>query len=328
MRYIVGNNVVLSKTPVGPLAAYLGPFAKSLADQGYTQRYIQRQVFLAACFSRWLRQTEGRLPRFTPEQPARYLQRRHRRRRPTQGDRAALNHLLRVSERMQWSEQKRGQLGLRHTPAQRGLRGTCFAQALEQRLTESVDVIGSAVGQGVFDGVPGSFDGVELGSVRGQALQMQPRIFPTEVTQGLRIVNGGAVPHHDDVTAQVTQQVPEEIVDLVLRDVLRMHTEIQSESTSVRADRQAADHRDAIATVVVTMNRSLPDGRPSAPHGRNHHEPGFIDKDDVGTQPRGVFFTCGHRFRFHCSIFSSSRSKARRSGFWQLNPSSCSRRAT
>ena len=78
---------------------------------------------------------------------------------------------------MQCSEQKRGQLGLRHTAAQRGLRSACFAQALEQRLTESVDVIGSAVGQGVFDGVPGRFDGVELGCVRGQAFQMQPRIF-------------------------------------------------------------------------------------------------------------------------------------------------------
>jgi len=120
---------------------------------------------------------------------------------------------------------KRGQLRLGHTPAQSGLRGACFAQALEKRLTESVDVIGSAVGQGMFDGVPGSFDGVELGSVRGQAFEMQPRILPTELTQGPRIVNGSAVPHHDDVTTQVTQQVPEEIVDLVLRDVLRMHPE-------------------------------------------------------------------------------------------------------
>src|SRR6185312_16488031 len=31
---------------------------------------------------------------------------------------------------------KRGQLGLGHTAAQRGLRGACFAQALEKRVTE------------------------------------------------------------------------------------------------------------------------------------------------------------------------------------------------
>jgi hypothetical protein len=48
---------------------------------------------------------------------------------------------------MRCSQQKMGQFGLRHTTAQRGLRGACFAQALEKRVTESVDVIGSAVGQ-------------------------------------------------------------------------------------------------------------------------------------------------------------------------------------
>jgi hypothetical protein len=35
----------------------------------------------------------------------------------------------------------------------------------------------------------------------------------------------------------------------------------------------------------------------------------------VGTQPRSVFFTRSQSWRFQRSIFSSSRSKARRSGF-------------
>ena len=59
---------------------------------------------------------------------------------------------------------KKGQLRLRHTAAQGCLRGTCFAQALEQRATEVVDVIGSAVSQWVFDGVPGGFDGLSWGA--------------------------------------------------------------------------------------------------------------------------------------------------------------------
>src|SRR5262245_13101592 len=153
---------------------------------------------------------------------------------------------------MQYSMQKRGQFGLRHTAAQGCLRGTCVAQALEHRATEVVDVIGSAVGQWVFDGVPGGFDGVELGSVGRQAFQVQPWIYAEEVTQGLWIVNSGAVPDHNDMAAQMPQQVPQEIVDLVLRDVFRMHTEVQPESVSVRADRETTDHRDAVAPVVVT----------------------------------------------------------------------------
>ena len=73
MRYVINDQVILSRVPEGPLAAYLCPFAQSLSEQGYIRKYIHRQVMLAACFSRWLKQT-GVLPHcVTSEHPARYL---------------------------------------------------------------------------------------------------------------------------------------------------------------------------------------------------------------------------------------------------------------
>jgi len=81
----------------------------------------------------------------------------------------AIFKLRSVAQRKEQVQTAKGQLGLRHTTAQRGLRRACFAQALEERSTEIVDVIGSAVGQRVFDGMPAGFDGAELGSVGGQA---------------------------------------------------------------------------------------------------------------------------------------------------------------
>lgn len=125
-------------------------------------------------------------------------------------------------------------------------------QAAEQGTTEVVDIFGSAVCQRVFDGVPGGLDGVELWSVGGQAFQIQPGILAAQLAQGLRIVNGGAVPHDADAPAQVTQQIPQEVIGLVLGDILRMHTEVQPESPPAWADRQSADHRDAITTIVVS----------------------------------------------------------------------------
>lgn len=94
MAYVVNDYLVLSRVPEGPFAAYLGQFAESLSRQGYAQRYIHRQVMLAACFSRWIKQTEVPPDRITSEHPARYLQSRHRRRRPNQGDAAALGHFI------------------------------------------------------------------------------------------------------------------------------------------------------------------------------------------------------------------------------------------
>lgn len=94
MKYVINDHLVLSREPEGPLVAYLSPFAESLIQRGYTQRYIHRQVMLAACFSRWLKQ-RGTLPHHvTSQHAARYLRFRYRRRRPNQGDSAALSHFI------------------------------------------------------------------------------------------------------------------------------------------------------------------------------------------------------------------------------------------
>ena len=229
---------------------------------------------------------------------------------------------------MQCSSQKRGQFGLSDAAAQYALGGAGVAQAAQQGLGELVNIIGATIGERVLYGMPCGLDWVELRSISGEPLEVQPRILAAEVSQTLRVMDRGAVPNDDDVSAQVAQQVPEEILNLRLRDVLRVQAEIQSEPASLRADRQSADHRDAIAAVVMMENRSLPHLGPGAPHRGNHHEAGFIGKDDVGAQPRGGFFTRGQSFRLHSPIRASFRSSARRSGFWQLKSRSCSRRAT
>ena len=142
------------------------------------------------------------------------------------------------------------------------------------------------------------------------------------------MMDRGAVPDHDDVTAKMLQQIPEEVVHFIARDVLRVQPEVEPKPAALRADGKPADNRDPRMVVAMADDRRLTDRRPGAPNRRDQHEARFVDKDEVGTQPRSVFFTRGHSLRFHCSIRSSSRSRARRSGFWQLKPRSCSRRAT
>jgi integrase/recombinase XerD len=94
MRYVVTDQVVLSRVTEGPLAAYLVPFADLLGQQGYTQHYIHRQVMIAACFSRWLKKTEVPLHCTTSAHAMQYLSCRYRRRRPSRGDQAALGHFI------------------------------------------------------------------------------------------------------------------------------------------------------------------------------------------------------------------------------------------
>jgi site-specific recombinase XerD len=94
VKRIINNQVVLSRAPEGPLAPHIGAFARSVSEQGYTLNSIHRQVLLAACFSRWLKQQGVALRSITSDHPPRYLRYRTRQLRPSLGDAAALRHLL------------------------------------------------------------------------------------------------------------------------------------------------------------------------------------------------------------------------------------------
>jgi hypothetical protein len=118
---------------------------------------------------------------------------------------------------------------------------------------------------------------------------MQPRVLAQQFAQGFRVVDRGAVPHDDQLAAQMTHQIPEEVIDFLPRDMLRMPPKVESQLLALGARRQPADHRDAITTVVVANDGGLPDGRPGAAHRGNHHEAGFVCKDDVAPN-RAAFF--------------------------------------
>ena len=52
-------------------------------------------------------------------------------------------------------------------------------------------------------------------------------------------------------------------------------------------------------TVAMVDYRRVADGTPGLVDGGNQEEAGFVDENDVGCQPRGVFFTAGQTARFH-----------------------------
>ena len=236
--------------------------------------------------------------------------------------------LLNVAYLMQYSGQKNRQAGLRDAAAQHALGAAGPSQAAEQRASEFGDVMRLAVGERVLHRVPGRLDRIDLGRIAGQLLQMQPRVSIADLIQALAMVDRGAVPDHDDVTAKILEQIPEKVVHFIARDVLRAQPEVEPDPASLRADREPADDRDPGAVVAVVNDRCLTDRHPGTPDGGDQHEARFVDKDEVGTQPRRVFFNRGQSLRFHFLIRSSSRSSARRSSFWQLKPRSCSKRAT
>lgn len=79
--------------------------------------------------------------------------------------------------------------------------------------------------------MPGGFDGIEFRCVGRQLLQVQPRIPVAELAQPLGMMDRGPIPDHKDVPAQMLEQIPKEVLDLIARDVLGVKLEIEPQST-------------------------------------------------------------------------------------------------
>jgi len=182
--------------------------------------------------------------------------------------------------------------------------------------THRGDVVGATVGETSFGVGPDGFVGVELRGVGRKAFEMQPREPTADFPNRFSFVNAGVVPDQDDVPAEVAQQVPEEFADLVVPDVLRVALEVQADVPTPGSQGDARDHGDAIMPVAMMNDGRLAARSPGLSHRGDQEKARLVDEDDVGTQPRSVFFTLGQFLRFQRSMTSSLRSSARRSGFW------------
>jgi integrase/recombinase XerD len=92
MKCVINDQIVLLQTSEGPLSAHIEPFANFLSARGYALSSIHRQVYLAACFNRWLKQKGVELQHINSDHPRQYLRYRAWQVKPCLGDAAALGH--------------------------------------------------------------------------------------------------------------------------------------------------------------------------------------------------------------------------------------------
>jgi site-specific recombinase XerD len=94
MKFVINDNLVLSRPPEGPVASYIVSFAEWLINRGYGIVSLRNQVLMAVGFSKWLEQKGIELKSIGAEHTERYLLDREHYRRPKLGDGAALRHLV------------------------------------------------------------------------------------------------------------------------------------------------------------------------------------------------------------------------------------------
>ena len=136
-----------------------------------------------------------------------------------------------------------------------------------------------------------------------------------ELYQRLSVVSCRVIQDRDHGAAQVPQEIAKEHADLFVSNIVAVELVEKPQELALRTAGDSRDDGDFVPTVTMPMHRSLTSRRPGLDHIRDQQESGFVGEDDVGTQPRSVFFTRGHSSCFQRSISSSFRSTARFSGF-------------
>ena len=94
MKFVVCEDVVLSRPLEGPVSTHIQDFAKWARDEGYALYSRRRQVLLAACFSRWLGQRRVRCRHVNSAHVTEYLRYRAKHVKICSGDAGALRHFI------------------------------------------------------------------------------------------------------------------------------------------------------------------------------------------------------------------------------------------
>jgi len=191
-----------------------------------------------------------------------------------------------------------------------------------EEIHQLVLAVWTAVRKAPLEMIPHSLVGVEFGSVGRKRDQMKTSRAGEELLDRLASVDVAVVQKDEDVAPNLSEELPEEVSRFGPLDIVFVEMAVEGAVKTPGADGDARDGRYPVVTVAIPEAGCLADGAPGLSDGGDQQEARLVDEDDVGTQPRGVFFTFGHTSRLHRSISSSSRSRARRSGFWWLQPSS------
>ena len=151
------------------------------------------------------------------------------------------------------------------------------------------EAIGATVGETTFGVGPDGFVGVELRGVRRKGFEMQSWELAADLPNSVSFVNAGVVPDHDDVPAEVAQQVSEEFAHLIVPDVLRVALEVQADTPTPGRNGEARDHGDAIMPVAMMNDGRLPTGSPGLSHRGIRRKPDSSTKT-MWAPSRAAFF--------------------------------------
>lgn len=169
---------------------------------------------------------------------------------------------------------------------------------------------------------PEVFHRVEFGRVGRQVFHCQPGSLLPQI--GLDVATAmrrQPVPQQNCLSSlEMMFQGSQVIEDLWLLDRAGVKSQAKPNSTSRRRGYQTGDGRQPLPIEWHDNDRCVSPRPPRASHRRTLGKAAFIQENQQGTRVTRFFLIRGQRYFSQRRMAVSSRSRARRSGRWQLQP--------
>ena len=194
---------------------------------------------------------------------------------------------------------------------------------------ESLQVVRRPVGEWIpFQVPPYILHRIEFGGITWEIEGMQVP-HGLEKRPGLPGTMGlEMIPEENSGGLQLPPKMPKKFDHGFRLDIgIGMETEVEIDPVAGRSYAQRSNGGNLFVTAgSLVQDRGHTAGRPTASDQRGHQQTGLVEKNEKSLQTAGFFLMRGHSSRTHRWISASSRSLARRSGFWGLHPTERRRR--
>lgn len=151
-------------------------------------------------------------------------------------------------------------------------------------------VFGDTVCDASFEMIPNQFVGVKFRRVSREVKGLDPRILFKDLPDKLSPVERAFVPEKEDFSGKVAPQVPDKLSDLRGSNVfVGVKTGVKSETFSFGRDGDGGNGRDFSPASCNRKPRSSALRRPRFLNIRNQRKSAFVEEDQTGSKPSGLF---------------------------------------
>jgi hypothetical protein len=169
-------------------------------------------------------------------------------------------------------------------------------------------VLMRAVGKIAFPMSPNMFNRIEFRSITGKPVDMKSLGLLQESFNICPLVDGAIVPDQKNVSAQMTQHIPQKSDDFRTGDVMGMETDIKTQMVAARRYGDTPDGRDFITPVAVTKDRCAARRSPSFADVRYEQKTTFVQEGNMGLKFSGFFLywamSCASRTQWPFRLFA------------------------